>query len=305
MYMNIKPALRSNRSCLALTGANIAEFQSLMPSFSAVYKEERVKANPKRVRKFGGGRTGGLKTIEEKLFLALMYLKTYPTFDVISFFAGIDRSNCYRAIKFLLPVLQTTLGRQLVLPQRQIHSVEEFLILFPEVKDIFLDGTDRRIQRPKNKKRQNKLYSGKRKATTRKNVVIADEKRRILYLSPTKSGRRHDKRLGDKMGMYNLPSSVCAWTDTGFQGLKRIHPNTQMPKKKSRDKPLTSKEKEDNALISSFRVISEHAISGIKRLRSTTDVYRNKRPNFDDTLMFLSAGIWNYHLRFSTILSKN
>ena len=297
--MNISPALRNNRSCLALTGVNVAEFKSLVPLFAAIYKEEKIKANPKRIRKFGGGRIGGLKTIDEKLFFALMYLKTYPTFDVASFFTGINRSNCYRAIKFLLPVLEITLGRQLSLPQRQIHSVDEFLLLFPEVKDVFLDGTDRRVQRPKNKKRQNKLYSGKRKATTRKNIVVSDEKRRILYLSPTKSGRRHDKRLGDKMGLSNLPFEVSAWVDTGFQGLQKNHPNTQIPRKRSRDKPLSEEDKENNRLISSFRVTVEHAIAGMKRLRSTTDVYRNKRANFDDTLNLLSAGIWNYHLAFS------
>ena len=297
--MNIKPALRSNRSCLALTGVNVAEFQSLVSLFTSVYKEEKIKANPKRVRKYGGGRIGGLKTVDEKLFFTLMYLKTYPTFDVASFFTGINRSNSYRAIKFLLPALEITLGRQLVLPRRQIHSVEEFLLLFPEVKDVFLDGTDRRVQRPKNKKKQNKLYSGKRKATTRKNIVVSDEKRRILYLSPTKSGRRHDKRLGDKMGLGSLPSEVSAWVDTGFQGLQKNHPNTQIPRKRSRDKPLSEEDKENNRLISSFRVTVEHAIAGMKRLRSTTDVYRNKRANFDDTLNLLSAGIWNYHLAFS------
>ena len=297
--MNIKPALRSNRSCLALTGVNVAEFQSLVSLFTSVYKEEKIKANPKRVRKYGGGRIGGLKTVDEKLFFTLMYLKTYPTFDVASFFTGINRSNSYRAIKFLLPALEITLGRQLSLPQRQIHSVDEFLLLFPEVKDVFLDGTDRRVQRPKNKKKQNKLYSGKRKATTRKNIVVSDEKRRILYLSPTKSGRRHDKRLGDKMGLSNLPFEVSAWVDTGFQGLQKNHPNTQIPRKRSRDKPLSEEDKENNRLISSFRVTVEHAIAGMKRLRSTTDVYRNKRANFDDTLNLLSAGIWNYHLAFS------
>ena len=297
--MNIKPALRSNRSCLALTGVNVAEFQSLVSLFTSVYKEEKIKANPKRVRKYGGGRIGGLKTVDEKLFFTLMYLKTYPTFDVASFFTGINRSNSYRAIKFLLPALEITLGRQLVLPRRQIHSVEEFLLLFPEVKDVFLDGTDRRVQRPKNKKKQNKLYSGKRKATTRKNIVVSDEKRRILYLSPTKSGRRHDKRLGDKMGLGSLPFEVSAWVDTGFQGLQKNHPNTQIPRKRSRDKPLSEEDKENNRLISSFRVTVEHAIAGMKRLRSTTDVYRNKRANFDDTLNLLSAGIWNYHLAFS------
>lgn len=107
------------------------------------------------------------------------------------------------------------------------------------------------------------------------------------------------------MGLGNLPLEISAWVDTGFQGLQKIHPNTQIPKKKTRDKPLTEEDKQENRLISHFRVIGEHAIAGIKRLRSASDVYRNKRPNFDDTMMLLAAGIWNYHLRFSTIFPKN
>lgn len=295
--MNIQPVLRNNRFCLALTGVTVAEFTDLVPVFTQVLLEMRINRNPDRKRKYGGGRIGGLKTVEEKLFYTLMYLKTYPTFDVASFWVGIDRSNCCRAIQYLLLVLEKTLGRRLVLPKRQIRSVEEFVRLFPEVKDIFPDGTDRRVQRPVSQKRRKKLYSGKRKATTRKNVVVSDEKKRVLVLTPTKSGRRHDKRLFDKaVGGRNIPPDVAAWVDTGFIGLTKDHSNTQIPRKRTKKQPLTEAEKENNRLISGIRVIGEHTIAGIKRLRVTTDVYRNKLPNLDDMFMLLSAGLWNYHL---------
>lgn len=295
--MNIKPVLKSNRSCLALTGVNVAEFADLVPVFTQCLMEMRINRNPKRKRKYGGGRIGGLKTIEEKLFYSLMYLKTYPTFDVASFWVGVDRSNCCRLIHNLLPVLEKTLGRKLVLPKRQIRSVEEFIKLFPEVKDIFPDGTDRRVQKPVSRKRRKKLYSGKRKGTTRKNIVISDENRRVLILTPTKSGRRHDKRLFDKaVGGNNIPPDVTAWVDTGFIGLDKNHSNIQIPRKKTKKHPLSEEERKNNRLISGIRVIGEHAIAGIKRLRVTTDVYRNKIPNLDDVFILLSAGLWNYHL---------
>ena len=146
--MNIKSAFRSNRACLAMTGLSVIEFEELVPMFSQCLLEERIKRNPYRKRKYGGGRTGGLRTLEEKLFYVLMYLKTYPTFDVASFYLGLDRSNCCRAIQAFLPVLSKTLGRKLTLPKRQIRSVEEFARLFPEIKDVFPDGTERRVQRP-------------------------------------------------------------------------------------------------------------------------------------------------------------
>ncbi len=41
----------------------------------------------------------------------------------------------------VLPVLTKTLGNELVLPKRKISSPEEFFELFPEAKEVFIDGT--------------------------------------------------------------------------------------------------------------------------------------------------------------------
>lgn len=295
--MNISSALKSNRLCAAMTGCTIGEFTNLVPVFSSVFDAMKRERNPKRTRKFGGGRKSALRTSEEQLFFSLFYLKAYPTVDVLSFLVGFDRSNACRNAQFLFSVLTRALGRKLVLPKRQIRSVEEFFREFPEAKDIFIDGTERRVQKPVSQKRRKKLYSGKKKATTRKTVVISDETKRILVLTPTKSGRRHDKRLFDKaMGGTTIPPSVTAWTDTGFQGLQKDHVNTMMPTKATKYHRLTEEEKTENRLISGIRVLSEHAIAGIKRFRATSDVYRNRIANLDDTFMLLSAGLWNYHL---------
>lgn len=295
--MNIASALKTNRFCAAMTGLTMREFSELVPVFAATLDTTLRQRNPHRKHAFGAGRPSALKTPEEKLFFVLFYLKTYPTVDVLSFLVGFDRSNACRNARLLFSVLTNTLGRKLVLPKRQITSVEEFFREFPEAKDIFLDGTERRVQKPVSQKRRKKLYSGKKKATTRKTVVVSDDKKRILVLTPTKSGRRHDKRLFDKaMGGTTIPPSVTAWTDTGFQGLQRDHANTVMPVKATKYHRLTEEERASNRLISGIRVLSEHAIAGIKRFRSTTDVYRNRIANLDDTFMLLSAGLWNYHL---------
>ncbi|GHU29537.1 hypothetical protein FACS1894152_7860 [Bacilli bacterium] len=45
---------------------------------------------------------------------------------------------------------------------------------YPGVKDIFIDGTERPVQRPRNNKLQKKRYSGKKKRHTRKNVIMSD-----------------------------------------------------------------------------------------------------------------------------------
>ena len=40
----------------------------------------------------------------------------------------------------------------------------------------------------------------------------------------------------------------------------------------------------------------EHAINGAKRLGCVTQVYRNKSLAFNDRVMVLAYGIWNWHL---------
>ena len=91
-------------------------------------------------------------------------------------------------IHFLLTVLEKTLGRAIVLPERKLTSVEEFFEKFPEVRDVFLDGGERRIERPKKSTPEHRAYSGKKKAHTRKNVVVVDEKKHILGCRPLRWG---------------------------------------------------------------------------------------------------------------------
>jgi DDE superfamily endonuclease len=126
--------------------------------------------------------------------------------------------------------------------------------------------------------------------------LICDENRRISFLSVSKSGRRHDKRLLDKSGvMPNTPPHTVVWGDSGFQGIDEQHPNTITPATKKH--PLTTEEKQNNSVISGIRAVVEHAISGMKRLACMSHVYRNRKVSVDDSFALLSAGMWNFHLQ--------
>lgn len=282
----------------AMTGVSKQEFLTLMPTFKEMLYVHKKDSRQNRIRKVGGGRIGNLKTAEEKLLFMLIYLKCYPTFDVLGCLTGRDRTRSCRGVHQLLPILESVLRKQFVLPERKIRSVEEFFAKFPEAKDVFLDGTERPVQKPKSLKKKKKLYSGKKKQTTRKNIVLTNEKRQILILTPTKSGRRHDKRLADKFELVqSVPKEVNIWVDTGFQGIQKIHENTLIPAKASKGKPLTEEQKQNNRIISGIRITVEHALSGLKRLKAASDIYRNKKANIDDQLNLLCAGLWNFHLQ--------
>lgn len=295
--MNISQLKRNDRLCAAITGLNYREFELLVPEFQWNLTEVLSIRRKGCTRKIGAGPKGKLPTIEEKLCLVLFYLKAYTTYDIVGFVFNLDRSNVCRDIHLYMKALEKTLKRKLVVPERKIRSIDEFFRQFPEAKEVFADAYERRVQKPVNKKRKNKLYSGKKKAPTRKNMVVTDIDKKILILSPTNSGRRHDKRLADKYDVIRyIPEDIPIYTDTGLQGIQKVHTNTIMPCKSTKKHPLTSEQKEMNRFISGIRVVVEHAIAGIKRYKASSDIYRNRIPNLDDTFQLLSAGLWNYHL---------
>lgn len=303
--MNIQKLSKDPRAIKALTGLTYKEFTNLLPNFEKALNEIALN-QPNRQRSIGGGQKGKLPTIEDKLFFILFYIKTYPTFDVLAFFTDKSRCRACKHVHLFSKALKKALGKEIVLPERKINSVEEFIQRFPEVKDIFPDGTERKIQRPKKRKQNKKYYSGKKKSHTRKNIVVCDEHKRILILTPTKAGRRHDKRLVDKISLIErTPKHVGIWTDSGFQGIQHLHPNTLICKRGRKNRPLTERERKENKTIASFRMVSEHAIGGMKRYRAVSDTFRNKIGLLDDLFMEIAGGLWNYHLAQQKYQAQN
>ncbi|MEA2022287.1 MAG: transposase family protein [Candidatus Caldatribacteriota bacterium] len=295
--MDICRAFKNNRLMKALTGLTIQEFNNILITFEKLLYEKAIYK--KRKRKPGGGRKGELKTAKHKLFFILFYLKVYPTMDLAGFIFRVDKGQPCRWVQKNLPILEQALERECVLPARKINSIEEFTRLFPNVKEILIDVTERRTQRPKNSKQQSRMYSGKKKCHTRKNTIISDKKK-ILVVSPTKNGKPHDKKLLDKEGgLENIPPLIDILVDKGYQGLDKDNKNGNnifIPKKKPKGGELTEEEKEENKIIATFRIPVEHAIGGMKRYGCLSNVYRNKN-GIDDKFILVCAGLWNYHLR--------
>lgn len=163
-----------------------------------------------------------------------------------------------------------------------------------------VDGTERPVQKPKDQKKRKKVYSGKKKTTTRKHIVITTPDKKIIILGKSKTGRRHDWRITERQQLLDyLPPDVTAWMDSGFLGADRIHSNSQICAKATKNHPLTEKQKQNNKVISHFRIPVEHANAGIKRMKAAADIWRNKIDGLDDKVMLVSAGLWNYYLDYA------
>lgn len=305
--INIQRCLRDERLMSAATGLTIKGFQRLVRTFGAAYhaqQQERYEKGLKqgtRIRSPGGGAKGRLDSMELKLFFILLYYKGYPTMDVMGLMFDLVRSKVKRNVDILTPILESALGRKMVLPKRRISSLEEFYALIPEAKDLFTDGTERPIQRPKNNQKQKAHYSGKKKRHTKKNLVLSDDRNRIGYLGTTREGTASDYGMfKDEIDPSTVPKDIAHWLDKGFIGIEKDYPGVTvvMPKRKPRGKDLTDVQKENNKVISGIRILSEHAIGGVKRYRIVSDIFRNKKDEFCDTVMYLACGLWNYRLEY-------
>lgn len=101
-------------------------------------------------------------------------------------------------------------------------------------------------------------------------------------------GRNHDFKLF-KASKVHLCASTKIQADTGYQGLQKIHGNTEIPKKKSKKHPLSKEDKQQNRVISSERVLIENIIREIKIFRMIAEKYRNRRKRFAMRVNLIAA----------------
>ena len=143
-------------------------------------------------------------------------------------------------------------------------------------------------------KKQKYFYSGKKKKHRLKTQVVVDKKGRKIICTHFSNGKRHDFRLFKESGVHIHPS-IKSLTDTGYQGIQKIHKKAELPKKKSKKEPLTQEDKRNNRASSSERVLNENVIGMVKRFKIISDRYRNRRKRFG--LRFnLITGIYNFEI---------
>ncbi|GAB6009688.1 transposase family protein [Dysgonomonas reticulitermitis] len=128
-----------------------------------------------------------------------------------------------------------------------------------------------------------------------KNNLLCNAQKRILWLSKTFDGSVHDKKIADEQ-QVRFPAGITLWQDTGFMGHNPENVTVKMPTKKPKGKELTKEQKEENRKISSFRILVEHAIGGVKRCRIVKERLRCTIFGFDDTVMLIACGLHNFRI---------
>jgi hypothetical protein len=293
--------IKSNANLLlAMTSLTQDEFENFLVYFKKAfddYVSEAYINRPDRKRQYGGGKDESTLTdIEDKLLFVLYYVKVYPLQEIIAYEFGMDQSTANQWIHLLSRILQKSLDDGGYLPERNPDEVGKALASEVD-KRLVIDGTERRIQRPKDEMEQTEYYSGKKKAHTVKNILIGViDTHKISYLSQTYEGKRNDKRIADEEAPL-LPKGSSLYQDLGFQGYTSEGVTTFQPHKKPKGKELTPEQKDENRLISRVRVVIEHIIAGVKRCRIVKDVFRNTKDLYDDVVMEIACGLHNFRVQ--------
>lgn len=121
-----------------------------------------------------------------------------------------------------------------------------------------------------------------------------NKRTKAIVCTAFSNGKRHDFKLF-KESKTRIHPDIKTIADTGYQGIQKLHGKSELPKKKSKKKPLTKEDKKKNQELSSERVLNENVIGMVKRFKIIADKYRNRRRRFG--LRFnLIAGIYNLEL---------
>jgi len=95
---------------------------------------------------------------------------------------------------------------------------------------------------------------------------VVDKRSQRIICTAFSNGKRHDFRLFKESKTYIHPQTKVI-TDSGYQGIQRIHRNSQLPKKKTKKNPLSKEDKRNNRKLSSERVLNENVIGMLKRFK--------------------------------------
>lgn len=124
-------------------------------------------------------------------------------------------------------------------------------------------------------------------------MVVAQKSKRIVCTAHDK-GKTHDFKVLKKSRLP-LRKGIKKKLDSGYQGAEQLHAHSELPKKGSKHRPLTQKDKAANRKLAKERVMVEHVIGRIKVFRIMSDRYRNRRQKHTLRTKLICA-IYNFEL---------
>jgi hypothetical protein len=272
----------------SLTGMTRDGFETLAAEFEVAERDRRATARATRrdsrpLRNAPGAGRPYDNDAGARLLMALVWLRTYPTYEVLGFFFDLHRRNAQLNVRAALEVLDSLDTFPFDRPGRdreKLRSAAAVMAAFPQVR-VIIDAKEQRINRPEGFEAQKPYYSGKKKAHTLKTQVVVDPCGRIETVSDSvPGGANHDLTLLRTSGVLEgLGEGEGAMVDKGYVGVKTSHPGVPIviPYKASRGHPLTPEQVESNRVVARHRIVVEHTIAQLNRFTVLRQVFRGQK----------------------------
>src|SRR5712692_1303143 len=210
----------------SLTGHTPEAFAALFAAFAPAH-QQRCRAAPTtkrddkpRHRAVGAGREFQ-HDLPTRLLMALIWLRIYPTFEVLGFFFSLNKTNVHATVTDLLDTLATMATFPFERPAKErqkLRTAAAVMAAFPAVC-VVIDAKEQRIQRPQSSKehdQQRPYYSGKKKCHTLKSQIAVTPEGRLGAVSASvPGGATHDLTLlrGTRLLDQLDPASEAAMLD--------------------------------------------------------------------------------------------
>jgi hypothetical protein len=268
----------------ALAGMTREEFDRLAIELAAALDRSRAtsthtKRGRPRQRAAGGGPRATLD-LPTRLLMTLLWLRVYPTYEVLGWLFGLEKSNAWENVQATLAVLESLADFPFERPaadRAKLGTKEAVSDAFPEVK-IIIDGKEQAFQRPQGWDEQKPFYSGKKKRHTVKNQILCTPEGRIGGVGETVPGSTHDLTMMRGDGVLDrLAEGEGAMADKAYTGAQGDRPGVPLvvPTKATRGHPLSEDQKAANREISGCRVVIEHVMAQLNRFQVLKQVFRS------------------------------
>lgn len=302
----------------SLTGLRPAEFETLVrdvrPLFRAAQHKRLTEHRPNRIRAVGGGHPFAL-LFEEQILLTVMWLRLYPTHEVLGFLFGVDPTTVSRLLRRIMPLLAQAGKDTMRMPdpgRKHRRHFDELLRDLPEL-GVVIDSFEQRVQRPqgpdptnrKSRQEADRWYSGKKKMHTIKSQVGVDvHTGYICDVSESVRGPTADITLLKQSHlMQRLPEGVGGEGDLAHVGIGELHPqgtkygNTPRRKPRGADKHRPrgqdkARPPEDIAYNRAFaqrRIIAENSLCRMRTYQAITQTDRNHRKMHTERVAAISG----------------
>jgi len=268
----------------SMTGLTVEAFGDLLEDLRPRLAEaDRARlSRPDRQRAIGAGHPFEL-TPRDQLLLTVVWLRQYPTRDVLAYLFGVSKPTVTRTLARLIPLLEAAGRDTMRMPDPGRGRRKPLDVLLRETPElaVIIDTFEQRVQRPRRASEADAHYSGKKKQHTLKVQVAVDEQTgRIVDVADSVPGPTADITLLEGSGLLDrLPAGVGALGDLAYVGIEKLHPAGlgATPRRKPRGRPRPPEDGTSNYVFSRRRVLVEHGIGRLRRFQALTQTDRHHR----------------------------